>query len=76
MPLSNYNVCAKASTAFVLLIPVLFAFASYCFLCSSFALIAIISHTCCNLNFLIYFLLYIEDCIKVGAIEVGIVIGT
>jgi hypothetical protein len=76
MPLSNCNVCAKASAAFVLPVPVLFAFASYYFLCSFFAPIAIISYICYNLNFLIYFLLRIEDRVKVGAIKVGAVIGT
>ena len=76
MPLSNCDVYTKASAAFVLPIPVLFAFASRYFLCSSFAPIAAISHICCDLNFLIYFLLRIEDRVKVGAIKVGAVIGT
>jgi hypothetical protein len=76
MPLSNCNVCAKASAAFVLLVLVLFAFASYYFLRSSFAPIAAISRICCDSNFLIYFLLYIEDRVKVGAVEIGAVTGT
>ena len=71
MPLSNCNVCAKASAAFVLLVLVLFAFASHYFLRSSFASTTIISHIYYNSNFLICFLLYIED-----RVEVGAVIGT
>ena len=31
---------------------------------------------CCDLNFLVYFLLHIEDRVEVGAIEVGAVAGT
>jgi hypothetical protein len=76
MPLSNCDVCAKASAAFVLPVLVLFAFASRCFLRSSFAPIAVISRMYCDLNFLVYFLLRIEDHVKVGAVEVGVVIGT
>jgi hypothetical protein len=71
MPLSNCDVCAKASAAFVLLVLVLFAFASRYFLCSSFASTTAISRVYCDLNFLIYFLLYIED-----RVEVGVVAGT
>jgi hypothetical protein len=68
MPLSNYDVCAKASTAFVLPVPVLFAFASHYFLRYSFASITAISRACYDSNFLIYFLLYIEDHVKVGVV--------
>ena len=71
MPLSNCDVCARASTAFVLPVPVLFAFASRCFLRCSFASIIIISRVYCDSNFLICFLLRVED-----RVEVGIVIGT
>jgi hypothetical protein len=31
---------------------------------------------CCDLNFLVYFLLRIEDRVEVGAVEVGVVAGT
>jgi hypothetical protein len=68
MLLSNYNVCARASTTFVLPVPILLAFASHCFLYSSFASTAIISRIYYNLNFLIYFLLRIEDRVEVYAI--------
>jgi hypothetical protein len=71
MPLSNCDVCAKASAAFVLPVPVLFAFASRCFLYCSFASIIVISCACCDSNFLVCFLLCIEDCV-----EVGVVVGT
>jgi hypothetical protein len=71
MPLNNYNVCARASTAFVLLVLVLFAFASRRFLYYSFAFLIIISCVCCDLNFLVCFLLYKKDCVKVS-----IVVGT
>ena len=71
MPLSNYNVCTKAFAAFVLLVLVLFAFALHCFLHYSFTFIIIISCIYYNLNFLVYFLLYIEN-----YVEVDIVIGT
>jgi len=70
-PSSNCDVCAKASTAFVLLVLVLFAFASRYFLRSSFPSATIISRACCDSNFLIYFLLRIDD-----RVEVGVVIGT
>jgi hypothetical protein len=76
MPLSNYDVYTRASTAFALPVLVLFAFASYCFLCSSFASIVVISRACYNSNFLICLLLQVEDRVKVGAVEVDIVIGT
>jgi hypothetical protein len=65
MLLSNCDVCARASAAFVLPVPILLAFASHCFLYSSFASIAIISRIYYDSNFLIYFLLYIEDRVKV-----------
>jgi hypothetical protein len=68
MPLSNCDVYARASTTFILLVLVLFAFALYCFLCYSFAFIIVISCVYCNLNFLVYFLLYIEDYIEVGVV--------
>jgi hypothetical protein len=68
MLLSNYDVCARASAAFVLPVPILLAFASHCFLYSSFASTAIISRICCDLNFLIYFLLRIEDRVEVRAV--------
>jgi hypothetical protein len=71
MPSSNCDVCARASVAFVLLVPVLFAFASRCFLYCFFASIIIISCACCDLNFLVYFLLRVED-----RVEVGVVTGT
>jgi hypothetical protein len=58
------------------LVPVLFAFALHCFLYYSFASIIVISYVHYSLNFLVYFLLYIEDHVEVGAIKVGIVIGT
>jgi hypothetical protein len=81
MPLSNCDVCARASAAFVLPVPVWFAFAFLSFLYYSFASTTVIFYAYYNLNFLIYFLLRIEDyvkvgAIKVGAIKVGIVIGT
>jgi hypothetical protein len=57
MPLSNYDVYTRASATFVLLVPVLFAFALYCFLRSSFASIVAISYIYCDLNFLICLLL-------------------
>jgi hypothetical protein len=68
MPLSNYNVYARASAAFVLLVLVLFAFASHYFLCYSFTSISAISYVCCDSNFLICFLLRVEDRVKVGAV--------
>ena len=68
MLLSNCDVCARASAAFVLLVPILLAFASHCFLYSSFASTAIISRICCDSNFLICFLLRVEDRVKVGAV--------
>jgi hypothetical protein len=68
MPLSNCDVYARASAAFVLPVLVLFAFASRCFLCCSFAFIIIISRIYCNSNFLVYFLLCTEDCVEVGAV--------
>jgi hypothetical protein len=68
MPLSNYNVYARASTAFILPILVLFAFASYCFLCCFFAFNTIIFCAYYDSNFLIYLLLYIEDYIEIGVI--------
>jgi hypothetical protein len=71
MLLSNYNVCTRAFAVFVLLVLVLFAFASCCFLCCSFAFIIVIFCAYYNLNFLVCFLLYIEDYIKVD-----VVIGT
>jgi hypothetical protein len=68
MLLSNYDVYARASAAFILLVPVLFAFALYCFLYYFFAFIIVISRVCCDLNFLVCFLLYIEDRVKVGVV--------
>jgi hypothetical protein len=68
MPLSNCDVCARASAAFVLPVPVLFAFASRCFLRCFFAFLIIISCTCYNPNFLVCFLLRIEDRVEVGAV--------
>jgi hypothetical protein len=68
MLLSNYDVCARASAIFILLVLVLFAFVSYCFLHCSFAFIIVISRAYCDSNFLICFLLRIEDRIKVGAV--------
>jgi hypothetical protein len=56
--------------------PVLFAFALYCFLRSSFASIIVISRAYYNLNFLVCLLLRVEDRVKVGAVKVDIVIGT
>jgi Na+/alanine symporter len=53
-----------------------FAFASLSFLCYFFASTTIISYVYYDLNFLIYFLLRIEDRVKVGAIKVVIVAGT
>ena len=67
-PSSNCDVCARASTAFVLPVPVLFAFASRCFLRCSFASITIISRVCCDSNFLVCFLLRVEDRVEVGAV--------
>ena len=74
MPLSNCDVCARASAAFVLLVLVLFAFALRCFLRSSFASIVAISRVYCDLNLLICFLLHIEDYVEVGEVEVDAVI--
>ena len=70
-PSSNCDVCTRASAAFALPVPVLFAFASRCFLRCSFASITIISRVCCDSNFLICFLLRVED-----HVEVSVVIGT
>jgi hypothetical protein len=75
MLVSNY-VYARASTAFVLPMPVLFAFPLHCFLRYFFGSIAIISRVYRDSNFLVYFLLCIKDRVKVGAIEVDIVAGT
>jgi hypothetical protein len=57
-------------------VPVLFAFASRCFLRSSFASIAAISRACYDSNLLVCFLLRIEDRVEVGAVEVDVVART
>jgi hypothetical protein len=61
--------------------PVRFAFTSLSFLCCFFASTTVISCAHCDLNFLICFLLRVEDYVEVGTVEVGnikvvIVIGT
>jgi len=67
-PSSNCDVCARASTIFVLPVLVRFAFASLSFLRCSFASTTVISLACCDLNFLICFRLRVEDRVEVGAV--------
>jgi hypothetical protein len=76
MPLSNCDVCARASAIFVLPMPVRFAFASLSFLRCFLASTTVISCAYCDLNFLVCFLLRVEDRVEVGAVEVGVVAGT
>jgi hypothetical protein len=75
-PLSNCDVYTRASAVFVLPVPVRFAFASLSFLRCFFASTTVISYAYYDLNFFIYFLLRVEDRVEVGAVEVGVVVGT
>jgi hypothetical protein len=65
---SNCDVYARVSAAFILPMPVLFAFASHYFLRSFFASTTAISRVYCDSNFLVYLLLQVEDRIEVGAV--------
>jgi hypothetical protein len=58
MPSNNRDVCARASAFFVLLVPVLLAFASLSFLRRSFISIAAISRACYDSYFRVCFLPY------------------
>jgi hypothetical protein len=75
-PSSNCDVCARASAIFVLPMLVRFAFASLSFLRYFLTSTTAISCAYCDSNFLICFLLRVEDRVEVGAVEVGVVTGT
>jgi hypothetical protein len=74
--IESYEMVVLRHQATVTFVPVRFAFASLSFLRCSFASTTVISHACCDSNFLICFLLRAEDRVEVGAVEVGAVSGS